>query len=46
MEIDTPEVPPEVIVPPLAIPEIRVKRIFIFLAVFSYNPHSYSDLLC
>ncbi len=34
MEIDTPEVPVEEIVPPLAIPEIRVKRIFISLAVF------------
>jgi membrane protein YqaA with SNARE-associated domain len=32
--IHPPEVPPEEILPPLAIPEIKVKRIFIFLVVF------------
>jgi membrane protein YqaA with SNARE-associated domain len=32
--IHPPEVPPEEIISPLAIPEIRVKRIFIFLGVF------------
>ncbi len=32
--LDPPEVPPEELLSPLAIPEIRVKRIFIFLIVF------------